>query len=125
RDEALETERWNRLHPHDEPRLARAAELLADAPGPIVAITDYMKIVPEQIARFLPNRHFVPLGTDGMGRSDTREALRRFFEVDGGHVAVAVLSCLMAGGQVSAEDVSAAIKRHDIDADAHNPAFLP
>ena len=66
--------------------------LLADAPGPIVAVTDFMKIVPEQVARFLPDRPFVPLGTDGMGRSDTREALRRFFEVDAGHVVVAVLA---------------------------------
>ena len=72
------------------------AQLLGDAPGPIVAVTDFMKIVPEQIARFLPGRTFVPLGTDGMGRSDTRESLRRFFEIDLGHVVVGVLSALHA-----------------------------
>ena len=71
---------------------ATVAELLADAPGPIVAVTDFMAMVPEQIARFLPGRSFMPLGTDGMGRSDTREALRRFFEIDTGHVVVATLA---------------------------------
>ena len=74
--------------------------LLADSSGPIVAVTDFMKIVPEQVARFVPDRPFVPLGTDGMGRSDTREALRRFFEVDAGHVVVAVLSALAELGEV-------------------------
>ena len=68
--------------------------MLAGPPGPIVAVTDFMKIVPEQVARWLPDRTFTPLGTDGMGRSDTREALRRFFEIDEGHVVVAVLSAL-------------------------------
>ena len=71
---------------------ARRAGCWPTSPGPIVAVTDFMKIVPEQVARFLPDRLFIPLGTDGFGRSDTREALRRFFEVDAGHVVVAVLS---------------------------------
>ena len=70
------------------------------ATTPIVAVTDFMKIVPEQIARFVPGRLFVPLGTDGMGRSDTREALRRHFETDTGHVVVGVLSALAAHGSV-------------------------
>ena len=78
--------------------------LLADAPGPIVAVTDFMKIVPEQIARFVPGRPFVPLGTDGFGRSDTREALRRFFEIDAAHVVVAVLAGLAEQGEVKPED---------------------
>ena len=79
--------------------------LLGDAPGPIVAVTDFMKIVPEQVARFLPDRLFIPLGTDGFGRSDTREALRRFFEVDAGHIVVAVLAGLAEQGEVKAEVV--------------------
>ena len=88
RDEALSTERWSRLHPSEPARLPLVAQLLADAEGPIVAVTDFMKAVPEQIARFVA-RPFVPLGTDGVGRSDTRDALRRYFEVDAPHVVVA------------------------------------
>ena len=85
-------------------RLPLVAQLLADAEGPIVAVTDFMKAVPEQIARFVA-RPFVPLGTDGVGRSDTREALRRYFEVDAPHVVVAVLSALAATGDVKPEVV--------------------
>jgi pyruvate dehydrogenase E1 component len=97
------------------------SELLAGTPGPIVAVTDFMKIVPEQIARWVPDRSFTPLGTDGMGRSDTRESLRRFFEIDEGHVVVAVLSALLADGQVDADLVSRAIADYDIDPEALDP----
>ena len=83
-----------------------------------------MKIVPEQVARFLPNRLFVPLGTDGMGRSDTREALRKFFEVDAANVVVAVLSALCAQGEVKAETVAEAIARFGIDPEAADPRDL-
>jgi pyruvate dehydrogenase E1 component len=82
-----------------------------------------MKIVPEQVARWLPDRQFTPLGTDGMGRSDTRGALRRFFEVDEGHVVVAVLSALAARGEVDAEVIVKAIGDYDIDPDAVDPTF--
>jgi pyruvate dehydrogenase E1 component len=124
RDEALTTERWNRLHPGQEERLPLVRRLLSESSGPIVAVSDFMKIVPEQVARFLPDRLFLPLGTDGMGRSDTREALRRFFEVDTGHVVVGVLSALAEQGEVKAEDVADAISRYDIDPDAANPAHV-
>ncbi len=124
RDEALATERTNRLHPGQEQRVPLVRRLLADSSGPIVAVTDFMKIVPEQVARFLPDRLFVPLGTDGMGRSDTREALRRFFEVDTGHVVVAVLSALAELGEVKAEVVAEAIARYEIDPEAVNPAVV-
>jgi pyruvate dehydrogenase E1 component len=124
RENALEVERWNRLHPSQEPRIADVAQLLADAPGPIVAVTDFMKIVPEQVARFLPDRTFIPLGTDGMGRSDTRESLRNFFEIDLGHVVVGVLSALHATGEVGADQIEAAISRYGIDADAIDPYFV-
>ena len=83
-----------------------------------------MKIVPEQVARFLPGRTFVPLGTDGMGRSDTRDALRRFFEIDLGHVVVGVLSALHATGEVGAEVVEAAMSRYDVDPDAVDPYLV-
>ena len=83
REQALTTERWNRLHPDQAGRTPRVTELLDDGDGPIVAVTDFMKAVPDQIARWIPaGRRFVPLGTDGFGRSDTREALRRHFETD-------------------------------------------
>jgi pyruvate dehydrogenase E1 component len=121
RDEALDVERWNRLHPGQPPRTPAVATMLADAPGPIVAVTDFMKIVPEQISRFLPGRLFTPLGTDGMGRSDTREALRRFFEIDAAHVVVAVLAGLAAHGDLKPEVVADAIARYGIDAEAVNP----
>ena len=124
RDDALSAERHNRLHPGQPARTPLVAQLLADAPGPVVGVSDFMKIVPEQIARFLPGRIFLPLGTDGMGRSDTREALRRFFEVDTGHVVVGVLSALLASGAASAEEVSSAIEHFGIDPDAADPAYI-
>jgi pyruvate dehydrogenase E1 component len=120
REDALSVERWNRLHPLDEPRTSRVADRLGHAPGPIVAVTDFMKSVPDQIARFVPKR-FVPLGTDGFGRSDTREALRRFFETDAAHVEVAVLSALATEGVVDSTAVADAIKRHELDADSPDP----
>ena len=88
---------------------------------PVVAVTDFMKIVPEQVARFAGQRTFVPLGTDGMGRSDTREALRHHFEVDAGHVVVSVLSALLLEGNASADEVRSAMERHGIDPDATDP----
>ena len=124
RENGLEVERWNRLHPSQPPRTPEVALLLDDAPGPIVAVTDFMKIVPEQVARFLPGRTFVPLGTDGMGRSDTREALRGFFEIDTGHVVVGVLSALHAAGDIESHVVEAAINHYGIDPDAVDPYFV-
>ncbi len=121
RDEALTTERWNRLHPSQPPRTPLVGRVLADAEGPIVAVTDFMKVVPEQVARFI-GRSFVPLGTDGFGRSDTRESLRRHFEVDAPNVVVAVLASLAATGDVKPETVRDAIAHYDIDPEAIDPA---
>jgi pyruvate dehydrogenase E1 component len=123
REDALEVERWNRLHPDEEPRSAYVTAALGHSAGPIIAVTDFMKIVPEQIARFLPDRRFVPLGTDGMGRSDTREALRRHFEIDEGHVVVGVLAALAAEGSVEPSKVADAIAKYDIDPDAIDPTY--
>ena len=122
RDDALAIERWNRLNPYAPPRVPVVTRLLEETHGPIVAVSDFMKIVPEQVARFVPGRPFVPLGTDGMGRSDTREALRSYFEVDAGHVVVGVLSGLMAQGQSDAGEVQMAMERHGISAGTHDPA---
>ncbi|MCU1353706.1 MAG: 2-oxo-acid dehydrogenase subunit, homodimeric type [Acidimicrobiales bacterium] len=122
REQAMAAERWSRLHPSDPPRPARVAELLAESAGPIVAVTDYLRAVPDQVARWLPpDRHYTSLGTDGFGRSDTREALRRFFEVDAAHVVVAVLAGLAADGCISQDVVTEAIRAHDIDPDTEVP----
>ena len=126
REEGLTAERHNRLHPSGEARVPLVARRLAESTGPITAVTDNMSIVPDQIRQFLPtggddHRTFTTLGTDGMGRSDTREALRRFFEIDTGHVVVAVLSGLLADGKVDASTVDDAVRRYDIDPDAVDP----
>jgi pyruvate dehydrogenase E1 component len=118
RDNALAVERWNRLHPSQTAQVPLVTELLGGGTGPVIAVSDFMKIVPEQISRFVGGRHFVPLGTDGMGRSDTREALRRHFEIDLGHVVVGVLSALNATGEVDAGTVERAIKQFDVDPDS-------
>jgi pyruvate dehydrogenase E1 component len=135
REDALSVERVNRLHPMDEPRLAPVTALLATAPGPVIAVSDFMKAIPDQISRFVPPlkvkssaksvtttaRPFITLGTDGFGRSDTREALRRFFETDEGHVVVAVLSGLCELGHVKAEVVEKAIREYGLDPELDDP----
>jgi len=120
RDEALDVERWNRLHPAEPPRVPYVTEALTDAEGPLVAVTDFVKAVPDQIARFVPGR-LVSLGTDGYGTSDTRVALRRHFEVDAAHLVVAVLQALAQQGDLKAERVAEAIRRYDIDPDRPDP----
>ncbi|MBI5090400.1 MAG: pyruvate dehydrogenase (acetyl-transferring), homodimeric type, partial [Actinobacteria bacterium] len=124
REEALAAERWNRLHPTQPARTPLDSQILGETAGPIVAVSDFMKIVPEQVARWLPDRTFTPLGTDGMGRSDTREALRRFFEIDEGHVVVAVLASLAARGEIDHDLVNKAIGEYDIDPDAVDPYLV-
>jgi pyruvate dehydrogenase E1 component len=124
REEGLAAERHNRLHPSGDRRVPRVAQILADSQGPITAVSDFMMAVPEQVMRFLPDRTFMTLGTDGMGRSDTREALRRHFEIDTGHIVVAVLSALLQDGKVDASVVHDAINRYDIDPDAVDPFII-
>ena len=120
REDALTVERWNRLHPTQTPRVAQVTDQLGNAPGPIVAVTDFMKAVPDQIAPYVSKR-FISLGTDGFGRSDTREALRRFFEVDAANIEIAVLSALAADGVIEASVVASAIDEHGIDTEALDP----
>ena len=114
RADALEAERWNRLHPDAEPRRAVVTEALGSGPDPVVAITDYMRSVPDQVARFV-DRPYTSLGTDGFGRSDARGALRSYFEVDANHLVVAVLQQLALGGRVPPAAVAAAIADLGID----------
>lgn len=120
REEALSTERWNRLHPGEPEKTPLVTRLLSEANGPYVAVTDYMKAVPDQISRWVPGR-YVSLGTDGYGRSDTRQGLREFFETDTGHVVVAVLSELAADGVVDKAAVKDAIARFGIDPEVGDP----
>jgi pyruvate dehydrogenase E1 component len=120
RQDALSVERWNRLHPSDEQRVPVVTESLAAGDGPVVAVTDYVRAVPDQVARWVP-RPFISLGTDGFGRSDTRAALRRFFEVDAAHIVVAVLAALAHSGDAKAEEVDAAIARYGIEANSSDP----
>jgi pyruvate dehydrogenase E1 component len=121
REQALTTERWNRLHPTERPRTPRVTEIL-DGEGPVIAVTDFIKAVPDQIARWVPPRRtFSPLGTDGFGRSDTREALRRHFEVDAAHVVVATLAALAVEGDVKPQQVQDAIVRYGLDPESADP----
>ncbi len=120
REEALEVERWNRFHPLEAPRVPLVARNLGSGTDPVVAVTDYMRIVPDQVAPFV-DRPFLSLGTDGYGRSDTREALRSFFEVRAEDVVVAVLSLLAASGTVEGSVVAEAIDRYGIDPSSAPP----
>jgi pyruvate dehydrogenase E1 component len=106
RAEALEVERWNRLHPDEQQRTPLVTSLLHDAAaqGPIVAVSDYITAWPDMIARWVPGGAWCSLGTDGFGRSDTREALRRFFQIDAEHVCAAALSELARGGRLDARE---------------------
>jgi pyruvate dehydrogenase E1 component len=120
RNEALTVERWNRLHPLEAPRVPYVTATLGGAPGPVIAASDFMKSMPDMVARWVP-RSFTPLGTDGFGRSDTREALRRHFEVDAGHIVVATLAALARDDQVEPEAVAQAIRDYGLDPEAPEP----
>lgn len=120
RREALAVERWNRLHPEDPPRTPYVAHALAGAEGPVVAATDFMKAIPHMIVPWA-GRSFVALGTDGFGRSDTRAALRRFFEVDAENIVVATLAALAREGKVGPREVTAAIKKFELDPERIDP----
>ena len=121
RRDALACERWNRLHPEAPPRQSFLAAALADQPWPVIAVSDYLKAVPDQVARFVP-AGMVSLGTDGFGRSDTRDALRRFFEIDAPSITVAALAELARRGAVPAATVSQAIADFELDPEAVDPA---
>jgi len=123
RRDGLDAERWNMLNPEKPQRLSFVAEVMKGAQGPTIASTDYMKAFAEQIAGFVPGK-FVALGTDGYGRSDSREALRAFFEVDRYYVVVATLKALADEGKVPASQVTAAIKKYKLDANKPNPTTV-
>ncbi len=120
RREGLDVQRWNMLHPEHAQRLSYVEKCLKDGSGPVIAASDYMKAYADQIRAFVPRR-YLTLGTDGFGRSDSRENLRGFFEVDRFHVAVAALKTLADEGGLPPAKVAEAIAKYGIDADKPNP----
>jgi len=118
-----EAVRWNRLHPEAAARPVYVSEQLADAQGPIIAASDYNQAYADQIREFVNGRRYVVLGTDGYGRSGTREQLRRFFEVDRYQIAIAALSALADENALPRSTVSDAISRYGLNPDKPDPAF--
>ncbi|MGZ5572655.1 MAG: pyruvate dehydrogenase (acetyl-transferring), homodimeric type [Usitatibacter sp.] len=114
RRDGIAASRWNLLHPAEKPRTPYVEQCLANTKGPVIASTDYMRTFADQIREFVPRRYKV-LGTDGFGRSDSRENLRRFFEVNRFYVALAALKALAEDGELPAAKVAEAIKRYGID----------
>lgn len=115
RKEAMEVERWNMLHPTDEPKVAWVTQQMRATRGPIVAVSDYMRIHSEQIRAYLPGRVYATLGTDGYGRSDSREKLREFFEINRYFIAIAALNALADAGDIGRSVVQDAIRRFGIN----------
>ncbi|MBN1270493.1 MAG: pyruvate dehydrogenase (acetyl-transferring), homodimeric type [Kiritimatiellae bacterium] len=118
--DALDCERWNTLHPEAPPRVPYVTTCLGAAPGSIIAASDYVKALPDTVCRWMP-RKIVALGTDGFGRSDGREALREFFEVDARFIALAVLAALARDGMAAPALAARAMKEMGIDPDKPNP----
>jgi pyruvate dehydrogenase E1 component len=123
RREGLEVERWNMLHPLEEPHQSYVSQCLGGREGPVVASSDYMRAFPDQIRQWVP-RSYRTLGTDGFGRSDYRRALRRFFEIDRHYVAVAALKELADAGAIDPTRVREAIECYEIDPEAPVPASV-
>jgi pyruvate dehydrogenase E1 component len=114
-------ERWNLLHPGEEPRTCHLQHCLAESMGPFIAASDYVRLVAEQIAPWIPGR-MIALGTDGFGRSDTREALRRHFEVDAEHIAYSTLAALYREEAIDSRKLRAAMAELGIDPEKKDPA---
>jgi pyruvate dehydrogenase E1 component len=120
--DAASVDRWNRLHPAEPPRAPFVRACLGDDPAPIVAVSDYVKMLPAGLARWLPGP-LTPLGTDGFGRSDGRAALRAHFEVDARHVVAAALSALARAGRIDAAAAAAALEQLGIDPERPDPMY--
>ena len=123
RREGLDKDRWNLLHPGQPARVSYVEECLKAAPGPVVAASDYMKIVADQIRQYVP-RAYTVLGTDGFGRSDRRSELRAFFEVDRHYIALAALKSLADTGEVPLSKVMEAMAKYGIDPEKPNPVTV-
>ena len=121
RRDGLDVERWNRLHPEETPRTPYVTQQLQGRRGPVIAASDYVKLFADQIRAFVPQR-YVTLGTDGFGRSDSRAALRRFFEVDRYSIVVAALTALADDGVLPRSTIRAALTKYEIDSERSDPA---
>jgi len=121
RRDALAVDRWNRLHPTEQPRVPHIVNVMQHTPGPIVASSDYLKAVPDGIAPWLQGR-MTSLGTDGFGRSENREHLRRFFEISAEAIAQATLSALSRSGAIPADKAAAAIAELGFHPEKRDPA---
>jgi pyruvate dehydrogenase E1 component len=119
--DANDCERWNMLHPGESPKTPFVTAALKDAPGPFIAASDYMKVLPESLAKWVPGQ-LVSLGTDGFGRSENRAALRDFFEVDAKHIVLATLGALAREKKVSLDVVKQSIRELGINSEKPNPA---
>ena len=122
RRDAATCERWNLLHPTETPRKSYLEEVLEGVEGPFISSSDYVRALGEQLMPYIPGDYYV-LGTDGMGRSETREALRRHFEVDAESITIATLSRLAVAGVFTAKDVQDAISELGYDAEKADPYF--
>ena len=122
RRDALRCERWNWLHPGKKEKIPYIQQQLGKRGLPTVAATDFMRAVPDMVGKWVPGT-YITLGTDGFGRSDTREQLRSFFEVSGEHIAVAALNALAQSGKYPAEDVATAIKALGVDPELADPCY--
>jgi len=122
RRDAASCDRWNMLHPTETPRKSYIERMLDGVEGPFIAASDYVRALAEQLTPWIPGDYFV-LGTDGMGRSETREALRRHFEVDAESITIATLSRLEKAGVLEPQEVQKAISELNYDADKPDPYF--
>ena len=120
RREGMEVQRWNLLHPESPPKISYVEQCLQDSQGPVIAASDYIKIYADQIRPYVKSRYIV-LGTDGFGRSDTRQQLRSFFEVDSRYIALAAMHALVAEGTIDTSVANTAIKKYDIDPEKPDP----
>src|SRR3954447_22996541 len=123
RRDAMVTERWNRLHPNEPQRKPYVVEALGELDQPVIAASDYMKVVADQLSPWLPGK-LTALGTDGFGRSENREHLRRFFEVDGESIAAAALSKLASWGRFDANRAAQAIADLGLNANSADPSLI-
>ena len=121
RREALAVERWNRLHPAEKPRTPYIVKVLEGSPGPIIASSDYMKAVPDQLAPWIGSR-LTSLGTDGFGRSENREHLRHFFEISAEAIAQATLSALARTGAITVQRAEVAIAEMGFHPEKSDPS---
>ncbi|OOY99210.1 pyruvate dehydrogenase (acetyl-transferring), homodimeric type [Solemya velum gill symbiont] len=123
RRDGIDTERWNMLHPDEAPKRSYVGEQLSGTEGPVIAATDYIRTYADQIRPYIDRSYFT-LGTDGFGRSDMREALRRFFEVNRYYIVVAALKALADDGEIAASAVKKAIEKYDINPEKPNPVTV-